>query len=222
MVSAGAGQGSAAATGPPDSVVRAVAHPFLFLAGDIALDLVNTVMVDDGRQVDRIAAPAELAAWVAASSLGSEFGAPTGITPTVHETTIGLRRILKAGFDALIAGEPVPDPTVAVLNAILRAEPGTELCRTPGGELRRRLRVDLLEDSTPLPWLLADAGARLLVGDRARQLRRCANHDTCVLVFLDASRSRTRRWCSMELCGNRSKVAAHGARARQRRTTGLS
>jgi predicted RNA-binding Zn ribbon-like protein len=49
-------------------------------------------------------------------------------------------------------------------------------------------------------------------------LRRCANHDTCVLMFLDTSRSHTRRWCSMELCGNRSKVAAHDARSRGRKS----
>jgi predicted RNA-binding Zn ribbon-like protein len=36
-----------------------------------------------------------------------------------------------------------------------------------------------------------------------------------VLLFLDTSRSHTRRWCSMEQCGNRSKVAAFNARSRQ-------
>jgi predicted RNA-binding Zn ribbon-like protein len=189
-------------------------HPFLFLGGDIALDFVNTVMVEERELVDRITTPAELAAWVAASSLGSEFGAPTWISPSVHARALGLRRALKAGFDALVTDGAVPDSTVATVNAILRTGPGAELRRAADGELRRELRVDLHEGAVLLPWLLADAGARLLVGDRAKLLRRCANHDTCVLVFLDTSRSRTRRWCSMELCGNRSKVAAHARRRR--------
>jgi predicted RNA-binding Zn ribbon-like protein len=195
----------------------AALHPFLFLAGDVALDFVNTVLVDDSELVDRLSSPAELSAWVAASSLGPEFGEPSGISPAVLTTTLDLRRALKAAVDAVAEGDPVPDSTLASLNAVLAADPGTELYRAPGGELRRRLTIDLHVDAAPLPWLLADAGARLLVGERAGLLRRCANHDTCVLVFLDTSRSRTRRWCSMDLCGNRSKVAAHSARARRRR-----
>ena len=193
-------------------------HPFVFLGGDVALDLVNTVLVDGGRRVDRASTPAELTTWVAASGLGREFGAPDAIAPTVHATTIALRRALKAAFDALVAGQPIPDESLASMNAVLQTGPGTELRRDGDDGLRLRPAVDLAADATPLPWLLADAGARLLAGDRARLLRRCANHDTCVLMFLDTSRSHTRRWCSMDLCGNRSKVAAHGARARRQRS----
>ncbi|MCD2195394.1 CGNR zinc finger domain-containing protein [Actinomycetospora endophytica] len=195
---------------------QAPEHPFVFLGGDVALDFVNTVLVDGGAPVDRLPAPADLAGWVAASGLGEEFGVPDRIAPTVHATAIALRGALKAGFDAVVTGEPVPDEAVASLNAVLRTGPGSELRGLPGDDLRLRPAVDLTADATALPWLLADAGARLLVGDRARLLRRCANHDTCVLMFLDTSRSHTRRWCSMDLCGNRSKVAAHGARARRR------
>jgi predicted RNA-binding Zn ribbon-like protein len=35
----------------------------------------------------------------------------------------------------------------------------------------------------------------------------------CALVFLDTSRPGSRRWCSMERCGNRNKVRTHRARA---------
>lgn len=192
--------------------------PFLFLGGDLALDFVNTLVVDGAREpVDLASTPAELTAWVAASGLGAEYGVPAAIAPTVHATALALRRALKAGFDALAAGVPIPDEALASLNAVLRVGPGMELHRMGDEDLRLRPAVDLAADPTPLPWLLADAGARLLVGDRARLLRRCANHDACVLLFLDTSRSHTRRWCSMELCGNRSKVAAHGARSRGRK-----
>ncbi|GGT04090.1 hypothetical protein GCM10010176_055360 [Nonomuraea spiralis] len=36
------------------------------------------------------------------------------------------------------------------------------------------------------------------------RLKACAN-DECEWAFYHHSRSRTRRWCSMELCGNRAK-----------------
>jgi predicted RNA-binding Zn ribbon-like protein len=201
-----------ARTGSRDEAAR----PFLFLGGHLTLDFVNTVLVEGGELVDRLSSPEELARWVGASTLGREFGEPTDIAPSVFAQAIGLRGALKAGFDACVAEEPIPDATVATMNAILRSAPGSELRRSSeAGRLGHSLRVDLAKDATPLPWLLADAGADLMAGDGVSRLRRCANHGTCVLIFLDTSRSHTRKWCSMELCGNRSKVAAHSARSRQ-------
>ena len=46
--------------------------------------------------------------------------------------------------------------------------------------------------------------------NRAR-IRACAADD-CDLIFYDESRSNNRRWCSMQRCGNRSKVRAHRER----------
>jgi predicted RNA-binding Zn ribbon-like protein len=195
---------------------------FVFLAGDIALDFVNTVLVEGRDLVDRVSSPTELAAWVAASSLGTAFGEPVAIPQSVHARALGLRRALKVSLDAVVAGKRIPDHALGVVNGVLRADPGSELVHGTAGGLRRRPRVDLHRDPAPLPWLLADAGARLLGGDRVRYLRRCANHNTCVLMFLDTSRSRTRRWCSMEPCGNRNKVAAHSARARRQPEGGSS
>ena len=61
-----------------------------------------------------------------------------------------------------------------------------------------------------LDWLLAavarSAAEIVAEGARAR-LRVCANGD-CGLFFYDESRTHRRRWCSMAVCGNRSKVAA--------------
>ena len=51
-----------------------------------------------------------------------------------------------------------------------------------------------------------------LIGDGVwSRLRVCANH-TCRRVFYDTTRSRTRRWHSYEVCGNRANVAAYRAR----------
>ena len=170
---------------PPEA---AEGYRFFFLGGHVTLDLVNTVLVEDGDLVDRTASPEELAAWVAASGLGREFGEPSVIEPAVYAQVIGLRGALKAGFDALVADDPVPSATLATINAILRAAPGSELRRSGAG-LRHVLRVDLAADTRPLPWLLADAGATLLASDQTGLLRRCANSHTCVLMFLDSSRS---------------------------------
>ena len=51
----------------------------------------------------------------------------------------------------------------------------------------------------------------LLSGPLAERFRECAS-DNCPLVFVDSSRPGSRRWCSMERCGNRNKIRAHRAR----------
>ncbi len=190
---------------------------FWFFGGHLALDFVNTEMIEGGTLIDVVAHPEELGAWVAASSLGSEFGEPGDVAASVHAEAIMLRRALREAFDALVTGEPVPDTSLATMNDILATGPGTLLRRSGDGGLSRAVRVDLKNDSGPLPWLLADTGANLIASDMTAHLKRCANHATCVLMFLDTSRSHTRRWCSMELCGNRSKVAAHNERSRRKK-----
>ena len=139
-------------------------------------------------------------------------------------------RVARTGRRTLAVVTPVgceahPTPGPAVVTGCTGRDPlhlrtAGELQGAARGEVDDRkaaaLRVDLGRDATPVPWLLADAAADLMAGDGMPRLRRCANHGMCVLLFLDTSRSHTRRWCSMELCGNRSKVAAHSARARQR------
>jgi predicted RNA-binding Zn ribbon-like protein len=51
-------------------------------------------------------------------------------------------------------------------------------------------------------------------GPRAARLKRCEG-SRCSMLFVDTSRSGRRRWCSMERCGNRAKVAAHRRRRKE-------
>ncbi|MDC0932939.1 CGNR zinc finger domain-containing protein [Arcobacteraceae bacterium] len=46
---------------------------------------------------------------------------------------------------------------------------------------------------------------KLLSSQEFKYLKKCDNHK-CSLFFIDTSRNHSRRWCSMEICGNRSKV----------------
>ena len=58
---------------------------------------------------------------------------------------------------------------------------------------------------------LAHAAAMLFAHADFERVRKCGQ---CVLHFVDTSKKGTRRWCSMQLCGNRLKVAAYAARQR--------
>lgn len=46
-----------------------------------------------------------------------------------------------------------------------------------------------------------------------RHLKICPAGD-CLWGFYDTSRNHSRRWCSMEVCGNRNKVRAFRGRSR--------
>jgi len=60
---------------------------------------------------------------------------------------------------------------------------------------------------------VADAIGDLICREDFALVRKCEGPG-CTLWFLDVSKGHARRWCSMEVCGNRAKVAAHRARAR--------
>jgi predicted RNA-binding Zn ribbon-like protein len=47
-----------------------------------------------------------------------------------------------------------------------------------------------------------------------RRLKACRNHG-CRWAFYDYSKNRSASWCSMQLCGNRTKTRAYRARSRQ-------
>lgn len=57
---------------------------------------------------------------------------------------------------------------------------------------------------------IAQDGITLLAGPLAERVRKC---DACTILFVDLSRSGSRRWCSMSACGNKAKVAAFRRRA---------
>ncbi|MFE9333811.1 CGNR zinc finger domain-containing protein [Streptomyces sp. NPDC006925] len=58
---------------------------------------------------------------------------------------------------------------------------------------------------------LAIAWCELALTGEAARLKRCSEH-TCAWVFWDASKNRSRRWCSMRVCGNRAKARRHSAK----------
>jgi predicted RNA-binding Zn ribbon-like protein len=55
-------------------------------------------------------------------------------------------------------------------------------------------------------WPIAVAAARVLLAEDLRsRVGHCADADGCGWLFLDLSKNRSRRWCSIRECGNRAK-----------------
>jgi predicted RNA-binding Zn ribbon-like protein len=68
-------------------------------------------------------------------------------------------------------------------------------------------------------WPVLHDVADLLTSPELGRVGQCAD-DRCGWLFLDASRNRSRRWCSMEACGNRAKARRHYRRSQDSQKTG--
>jgi predicted RNA-binding Zn ribbon-like protein len=77
---------------------------------------------------------------------------------------------------------------------------------------------DIGKDPKAALWPLAWRAAELLASDELALVRECAS-PSCCWLFLDKSKSHSRRWCDMKVCGNRFKVRRFYERARERSET---
>jgi predicted RNA-binding Zn ribbon-like protein len=130
---------------------------------------------------------------------------------------VRLRSALRQIFTAIIRGQQIEREWVKPINEILRVTEGHDEVIWSG----EAWRIEFIAREEAPEWLLAAiarSGAELLAEGPNARLRFCAN-PTCSLIFYDASRTHQRRWCTMSLCGNRSKVAAF-ARRKQRKKSG--
>jgi predicted RNA-binding Zn ribbon-like protein len=62
---------------------------------------------------------------------------------------------------------------------------------------------------------IGEAMAKLVCEVDFTDVKACEGH-SCTLVFADHTRRRARRWCSMAICGNRAKQAAHRNRLKSK------
>src|SRR5262245_37580636 len=126
---------------------------------------------------------------------------------------VALREAVYRLFSAIAAGTRPAAPDLDTLNAALAdALPRVALARRGDG-LAAIWTGTGDELDRPL-WPVALSAAGLLLSDELHpRVRKCANHP-CGWLFVDRSRSRTRRWCAMEGCGNRVKARRHYARRR--------
>lgn len=66
---------------------------------------------------------------------------------------------------------------------------------------------------------IALSAVELLTSAEGRIIKQCPAED-CGWLFLDRSRSHSRRWCEMEVCGNRAKARRHARRQAHRHAHG--
>ncbi len=194
----------------------------LFIGGRLCVDFANTVYAPESPAgslggIDDVVAFLEAAGAVdggEARRLRTLARASPRRSATAFARARSLRDMLRALLAALAAGEPVQRQWVELVNGILRSDLGyPQLVAREGGWSLAPVasRGDPLAALIPI----ARSAAELIQEGPGAPVRKCAN-PKCVLYFYDASRTGKRRWCSMAVCGNRMKVAAHARRGRVR------
>ncbi|MGC4944236.1 alpha/beta fold hydrolase [Kribbella sp. DT2] len=140
-----------------------------------------------------------LAGWMRHAGLRPADAAPSSAADDVllHEAR-ALRSLLWPIFDAQADGRDVP---VEALDGLLGAARNGEVSLSFDGTITPR-------DARGAQAFLALRGIGLVLNPPDRPVRRC---DRCGWFFLDHSRGRRRRWCSMKTCGNQAKAARYRA-----------
>jgi len=63
-----------------------------------------------------------------------------------------------------------------------------------------------IDDFDRVLWPVLKSAADLLTSTELHRVKQCADDRGCGWLFIDRSKNRSRRWCSMKGCGNRAKV----------------
>jgi predicted RNA-binding Zn ribbon-like protein len=191
---------------------------FLFIGNHLTLDFLNTRPIQNGELKELLSDFNALLRWFRAAEIIDDRQFTTlqrqwegsARARKLLEKIRRLREELREEVLSWEAGGKVRRDTIKKLNALLASHPmQTKLVETDNGlgvnpYFEAREPEDLLSP-------LAHSAARLFADADRTRVRQCGQ---CVLHFLDTSKKGTRRWCSMQLCGNRRKVAAYARRKR--------
>jgi len=176
-------------------------------AGDASLNLVATVGEWETAHLERLRDCDDLAAWFVETGLMTR-------SPKVDQHDLKQARILRGAIYALVtslSSNKRPDPAATdTINRFAAHKPMTLALSGSGRDLENKLDHSVAEGLSTI----ARSAITLAVSPSRDRIRQCAD-PTCSMVFLDHSRPGTRRWCSMNRCGNRQKKRNMKARTAQ-------
>ncbi len=197
--------------------------PFL-IADNPALDFLNSICAPWGEEIEWIENGDDLVKWLIHSELINDHEQGQIYSKLskdqLNEAAERARNMREwfRGFVSNYAGKPIAGEALTDLKPLNDLLRGDHLYRQIGiieddqlgakfhwQELRRWHKTDDL-----LSVIAAEMG-RFICSADFTLVKNCEG-PTCSLWFLDISKNHKRRWCSMSVCGNRAKAAAHRAK----------
>jgi len=196
---------------------------FLFVANKPILDLLNTKPVLADRPTELLPDVRALERWLIASGIVTSPKAKAIVRNWRHSTEatafleqlVAFRERLREAVMRIENGSSPTDAFLAEVNSLLLQHPRHTSLHKRDGMV---VRGPLFEPSKPTDvWEpIIDATADLLTEAESSRIRKC---ESCVVHFFDTSKKGSRRWCSMNICGNKLKVAAYQRRMRGNNAT---
>jgi predicted RNA-binding Zn ribbon-like protein len=187
-------------------------YRFDFCGGHVAVDFTNTVGSRGDRREDHLNTYGDLLAWAEARQVISKHHAAAlkrtaASDPDAARAALAravtLREAIYAALMQVIEKGKPDGRTLAILNEFVAETFMSAQLTVTGGRVALHTPAGDRLDAMLVP--VVRAAVDLLTSDDVRRVGRCAD-DTCLWLFLDSTRSGTRRWCDMKVCGNRSKV----------------
>jgi predicted RNA-binding Zn ribbon-like protein len=202
--------------------------PAIFVADSLGLDFLNSIATPVDTPVDWLDSGDGLLRWLAQAELVpvhalNELKARA--TPGELDKVADQARALREWFRRFVhkhMGRPLPPKALqelGPLNKLLqRDEIFSQISRhreRDGDRFElRAMRHWRSPESLLLP--IGEALAKFVCEEDFARVKACEGH-RCTLVFADHTRMQARRWCSMAICGNRAKQAAHRNRLKNKR-----
>ena|ERR1700686_5215214 len=182
------------------------------LADHHVLNFINTIDPREGpHQIDHLHEFADLLGWAKRARVVSEGEARkialetkgnSRIAALAFQRAIDLREALYLIFLRIVAGQ---SPPLDALAKLMRAHRDA-LARGAFVRLGNRFQWILPVTVEFVRWRIAEDAIALLESAELTRVKRCPGSGDCGWLFLDTSKNATRRWCSMEGCGNRAKM----------------
>jgi predicted RNA-binding Zn ribbon-like protein len=202
--------------------------PAIFIADSVGLNFLNSIATPVDTEIDWISDGEGLLAWLEQAHL-----VPVDVLhamrkqakPGEIDGVAAQARTLREWFRVFVRehrGRPLKAPNLADLEPLNRL-----LARDEGfGQLvaHRHGKTTTLEFRRARRWRspesllvpIGEAMAKMLAEEDFSSVKKCEGA-TCTLMFADRTRARSRRWCSMGICGNRAKQIAHRQRLKEQR-----
>ncbi len=200
------------------------------LGGRLALDFTNTMDPRRGPgATDFLRSAEDLVAWAAHVGLFDAATAARVLRQARRDTrrarhalavALDTREAMFQTFAAIAVGRAPARSDLAVIERAYRAGLHDASLHRAGPLFAWEISPDA-QLETPL-WAVTRDAVDLLTSPLVKRVRVCPGLDACGWLFLDETKNGSRRWCSMEGCGNRVKAKRQGARRTLARRSGAT
>ena len=131
----------------------------------------------------------------------------------MYADAVTVREALYRVFSAVAAGATAPAGDLATLNEALADGFAHSRLEPDGDGYHWAWQIDPPALDRML-WPVLRSAVDLLTSGELDRVKECPGLDDCGWLFFDTSKNGSRRWCSMEGCGNRAKGRRHYQRTR--------